>query len=113
MKITNHELPKRKFAFVLWWDPHSLPSTEVVRDDELDGLHKSLPMVSAGWVLKEDDAGISIGSEFCGGAEYRNTTHVSRALIVDVRYARVPRPKKVKAVVVPSVEGDVRAAGAH
>jgi hypothetical protein len=87
----THDLPsKKKFALILWEDPHSLPATQVVRDDDLGELHKSLPMVSAGWVLKDDNEGVSIASEYCGGGEYRNTTHVHRKLIVEVRYVRLP-----------------------
>lgn len=92
MAKIQHTFPKNKFVAVLWHDPHSLPATEVVSGEDVHNLHRSLPMITNGYILKEDEEGISVASEYCGENAFRNTTYVMKELIVDV----IPWPKLKK-----------------
>lgn len=79
-----HTFPKHSMVAVLWHDPHSLPATEVVSAEDVHNLHRSLPMITNGYILKEDEGGVSVASEYCGGGDFRNTTFVPRELIVEI-----------------------------
>ena len=92
MNIPN----KPKFGFVHWLDAHSLGSTDLVVADDLRELHGSVPILTAGWILRDDEIGVSLCSEYCGGMDYRNSTFVPRAMVVSVRYVRIPAARKQK-----------------
>jgi hypothetical protein len=82
----KHTLPDKPFVAVLWHDPHSLHATEVVSQEDVHRLHRSLPMITNGYLLQEDEDGISVGSEYCGDGDYRGTTFVLRELITEIVY---------------------------
>lgn len=92
----QHIFPKNKFVAVLWRDPHSLAATETVSEETVDSLHRSLPMISYGYVIKDDPEGISIASEYCGDGDFRNSTFIIRELIVEVIQQSVKKPRKAK-----------------
>lgn len=97
--------PKRKFAFVLWDDAHSPGATEVFDANDLKDIHETMPIITSGWVLKEDAKGITLGAEYCGGTEFRGITHIPSAMLVDVITIAPPKRKKAPAVSpVPPVE---------
>jgi hypothetical protein len=87
--------PKKTFAYVLWNDAHSPGSTTVVdaSTDMLD-VHGSVPILTAGWVLRHNDVGITLAAEFCGGNDYRGVTHIPASMIVEVAVTRPPRERK-------------------
>jgi hypothetical protein len=85
-----HTFPKKPYVFVLWHDPHSPGATEVFSEEDVHALHRSLPMITAGWLMKEDDDGVSIASEYCGDGDYRGTTFVLKELLIDVIRVRTP-----------------------
>ncbi len=95
MAKPTHSFPKnRPFVAVLWHDPHSLDSTEVINAEDTHRLHRSLPMITHGYVMKEDGEGISVASEYCGENDFRNTTFIMRELILEVVPQPMPRRKK-------------------
>ncbi len=96
MANITHTFPKgKKFVAVLWFDPHSLDATEIVNEEDTHKLHRSLPMISHGYVLKEDEEGISLASEYCGNGDFRNSTFISRPLIVEVVPQGTAKKKRV------------------
>ncbi len=88
--------PTPRYGFVFWMDAHSLEATDVVDLHDLGKLHSSKPIITGGWVMKDDEVGVSICGEFCGGSEFRNSTFVPRSMVLDVWYIKVPRKKKIK-----------------
>lgn len=79
-----------------WDDAHSPPATEAVHADKLDEVHCSLPIITRGWVLRDDDIGVTMGGEWVGGNEYRNVTFVPRSLVrklvTNQRKKKLPAP---------------------
>ncbi len=88
-----------KFVFVFWNDAWG-NSVDDVHPDDVDASHKPKPMVSAGWLLRDNDVGMSIFSEkSVEDGFYRGRTFIPRAMIVEVRGTMKPgrtRTKKEK-----------------
>lgn len=88
--------PDRPFAFVFWDDPHSLPSTEVVNEKDVSALHGAVKIVTAGWILKQDETGISLAGEYCGDGDYRNTTYIMMRLVTDIVPLKITKKRTRK-----------------
>ncbi len=79
-KAKPHEPP---FAVVTWRDAHSNFDSMSVADARQ--AHKPTIMLTAGWLLIEDDGGVSISPEFCpSDSTYRGITYIPREIIVHV-----------------------------
>ena len=87
---------KRKFAFVLWNDAHSPTATAVYDLDTINTVHGSMPIITSGWVLKQDEKGITLGAEYCGDNDYRGITHIPASMLVEVAFVTPPRKKVSK-----------------
>lgn len=86
--------PKRKFSWVLWLDASSPGATEVFDANDLKDVHEVMPIITSGWVLREDAKGITLGAEYCGGTEFRGITHIPAPMLVEVLTSAPPRPRK-------------------
>ena len=85
-----------RLAIVSWLDAVSPASTHAVNLSDISTVHQSLPIQTVGWVLVDDDKGITMAGEFCQDGDYRSITHIPRSLITDVRVLSVKRPARVK-----------------
>ena len=86
----------RPLAVVVWDDAHGSATTDVTPED-LD--HKPLVMTTVGWLLREDDLGVSIANEKCqvdGKDVYRGHTFVPRALIRSCTLFTLAKVRKKK-----------------
>lgn len=89
--------PTRPLVLVTWNDAHSPASTDVIRADALEKVHGSLPMITVGWVLRDDPDGITVAGEYCGEEDYRNGTFIPRNMVVSMVALKKPRKKPVQA----------------
>lgn len=73
---------------VYWDDAHGNGPewSDDISPQDLD--HKPTPMVSVGWLLRDDDWGVSLACEQSGEDSYRGHTFVIRANVVAVRMLR-------------------------
>ncbi len=79
-------LPKDgKFAFVLWDDAHSPAATAVYDKESVSTIHGSMPILTGGWILRDDAKGVTLAGEYCGDEEFRGVTFVPRSLVVEMR----------------------------
>lgn len=85
--------PTLPFVLVRWDDANA-SSTEMVTLPNLTKVHKPVTIMTAGWVLRDDEAGITIAYEYCGDDEYRGLTFVPRSLVKDVSPLVKPRAKR-------------------
>jgi hypothetical protein len=85
---------KRRFAFVLWNDAHSPNATDVYNDTSINTVHGSMPIITSGWVLKEDAQGLSLAAEYCGEGDYRGITYIPRQMCVEVVYMTPRQSRK-------------------
>ena len=82
---------------ITWQDAHA-STTVAYADHEIP--HAAMEIQTVGWLLKEDEAGVSVANEFCSDATYRGYTFVPRGMIKSVqlldRAPKTKKPKKVK-----------------
>jgi hypothetical protein len=74
-----------------WRDAHGT-ATQQYEIHELP--HKALEITTYGLLLRDDDDGVSIASEYCGGGTYRGVTFVPRSLVIEVKPVKPQRKKK-------------------
>lgn len=77
-----------------WGDAHESVSPH----DHVDLKHKATVMQSVGWLMRDDEAGLSIFNERCldqGEESYRGRTFIPRAMVRSVTPVIKPRkPRK-------------------
>lgn len=67
-----------------WLDAHGTATNSY----ELHELpHKALEIVTYGLLLRDDEHGVSVACEYCGGGAYRGVTFVPRSLVVEIKQA--------------------------
>jgi hypothetical protein len=88
------KLPDKPFVLVLWMDPNSTGQTTVVTRENLDALHALAPIITAGWVLKQDAKGISVACEWLDDDDYRGMTFIPTAAITEVRPVKLPTKQR-------------------
>lgn len=86
-------------ALLVWDDAHG-SAVEQVTLSSVAEAHKAAVFQTVGWILLDDDAGVSIANERCldeGEESYRGRTFVPRALIRSVTPLNKPRKPRKKA----------------
>lgn len=84
------------FVIVEWEDPNS-SSVEVITEENIADFHVPEVMKTAGWLLRDDDKGVSIANEVYfekGKARWRGHTFIGRSLIRTLSHVRVTPPRK-------------------
>lgn len=97
--MTN-KIVEPPFAICRWMDAWGDETGEATVANAHE-THKATPMETAGWVLKDDQDGVSIFCERCTEKSeyvYRGRTFVPRGMVVElVKYKltrpRLPKPK--------------------
>ena len=74
-----------------WMDAHG-SATACYEVHELP--HKALEITTFGLLLRDDETGVSIANEDCGGGTYRGVTFVPRSLVLECK--PVKRIKKAR-----------------
>lgn len=85
------------FVSCIWEDAWA-DATDSIGERDHDSKHKSTIMETMGWLLKDDDAGVSIFNERCldkGEELYRSRTFIPRSLIKSVTNLKLVKPRKV------------------
>jgi hypothetical protein len=88
MKIKK---PSPPLVALRWRDAHGT-ATSSYEPHELP--HAALEIVTYGLLLRDDETGVSIACEDCGGNVYRGVTFVPRELVVECRPVRPVRRKR-------------------
>lgn len=84
-----------------WLDAHGT-GIGALREHELP--HEALEIHTVGWVLRQDEKGISLAAEECEDGAWRGVTFVPQVLIKSVKPVLPPRrvrPAKTAATPVP------------
>lgn len=89
-----------RFVFVTWDDAWG-DAHENISPADVSEKHAPTRMQTSGWLLKDDDRGVSLFAERCldqGDGGYRGRTFIPRAMIISVSDKPNPRkPRKPKA----------------
>ena len=76
------------YKATVWWNDAQGSATTVISKSSIDEKHKPIVMETMGWVLRDDEQGISICNERYteeGELSYRGHTFIPRSLIVKVK----------------------------
>jgi hypothetical protein len=90
-----HDKP---FVLVQWEDPNS-SSVEVITDENIADFHAPEVMETAGWLLRDDEKGVSVANEIYyekGKPRWRGHTFIVRALIRKVTQVSLAKARKKK-----------------
>lgn len=84
---------------IIVWDDAWGDATAVVTLKDVEAKHRPTVMQTIGWLLKEDEKGISLANERCldlGDEGYRGQTFIPRSLVRSVTPFKVSIPRKKK-----------------
>lgn len=86
------ELP---FVSILW-DDAWIDTEEFVTIPSVHIKHKPMPVETRGWLLIDDDKGVSVANERCLEDEgsYRGRTFIPRAMITSMEVLKTVKPRK-------------------
>jgi len=90
-------LPKKPIVVVRWNDAQS-SATHVFKESEDQNFHRPCVMETLGWLLRDDEEGVSVMNEVFSeeGLNYRGHTFIPRSLVVEMRVVKKPRQPKPK-----------------
>lgn len=97
--MTAH--PKKPFALIVWEDAHGTSSDQFT-EDELLQTHKGAVYQSYGWVIRSNEIGVTLVSEWePAERKYRAQMFIPRGMVrEEQRYTLVsPRKPRQKPVV--------------
>ena len=87
--------PEKPIVCVAWEDAHGSIATAY---SEHEIPHASVVILTIGWLLRQDEVGISVANEYCGDGTWRGVTFVPHGMMQSVTpiLTRTPRKKRVK-----------------
>jgi len=92
--------PKLPWWRVVWEDAHGSSTEEVTLQDP---PHSPVVVISYGYLLRNDEAGITVASEYTSNNTYRSYSFIPRRMVIEAASClfRVSRPARRKAVPPP------------
>ena len=87
--------PPTPLVAVTWLDAHGT-ATAAYSLHEIP--HAAISITTYGLLLRQDDAGISVASEFCADGTYRGVTFVPTGMVVRVEHVKKSRKRAAKPV---------------
>jgi hypothetical protein len=84
------------FCILVWDDAHG-KGADYVSHSTLHESHRPTVMQTLGWVLRDDEVGVSIANERCmddGEDYYRGYTFVPRSLVKSLTPFALSRPRR-------------------
>lgn len=81
-------------AIIRWLDAHSRNQAVEYEEAEIGALHRPEPCQILALVIKDDAAGVSIYNEETGPTSIRGVSFIPRAMIQDITYVNLERPRK-------------------
>lgn len=104
--------PPERFVEVVWSDAYADKATKAFSVDEIKHTDEdNLPVVTRGFLLREDDKGVSVAPEFYLNTEdnkwnYRGRTFILKSMILSVtdyppkkKKSRLPKTHRVPELV--------------
>lgn len=91
--------PPVPFVLCEWADAWKSAVTDTTVETSGDE-HKPIQCIHAGWVVRDDEAGIQLASEYSPNGTYRHLAFVPRAMVVSITPVKLtkPRTKKLKEI---------------
>ena len=86
-------MTKLPLVIVEWDDAWTDEQTVTLED--VRASHKPMVVTTIGWLLLEDEVGVSLANEFYGGT-YRGRTFILRSMVKSVTPYVLTKPRKKK-----------------
>ena len=85
--------PDKPLVTVKWNDAHGAGRpTDYYNADEIP--HRPMVMDTVGWLLRDDDTGVSVACEYCAEDKtWRGVAFIPRGMVVSVTPVKRPRRK--------------------
>jgi len=83
---------------VVEWDDAWADAVATVTEKDVGETHHAEVIVTIGWLLKQDEKGISIACERCGDGSYRGRSFIPHGMVRSVTPFRLTKPKQKKVV---------------
>lgn len=83
-------------AIIIWDDAHAANQAVEYEEAELAQMHRPEKCQILGLVVKDDDKGIILYNEETGPSSVRGVSFIPRAMVKDVIYVNLSRPRKPK-----------------
>ena len=83
------------FVLVRWRDPWSDAVTSVTLKD-VHETHKPELIVTAGWLLLQDEEGVSLACEYCADGSFRGRSFIIASLISSIECVSLVPPRHRK-----------------
>jgi len=87
-------------VLVTWKDANT-GGDDVVTTDNVSAYHKPTIVHTLGWLVKDDEEGVTIVNEFYDDF-YRGRTFVYRPMVMTVEHFTLAKPRKKKKHVAPT-----------
>jgi hypothetical protein len=87
----------KKPLVIVTWDDADSSSVAVITDENIDDVHKPSVIKTVGWLLREDERGVSLCNEFyeeAGKERFRGHTIIPRPLVHSVVPVIKPRKRR-------------------
>jgi hypothetical protein len=88
------EFPDLPLALVIWRDANT-DGTDVLQKDTVSAYHKHTLVHTLGWIMKEDDVGITLVTEFYDEF-YRGRTFIPRENVAEVVRYKLAKTREKK-----------------
>lgn len=79
----------KELVYVRWLDAHG-SATSAYAEHEIP--HAAIEITTYGLLLRDDDKGVSLASEYCADATFRGVTFIPKPMIVEGPVAVLKRP---------------------
>ena len=83
--------PSLPLVIVNWLDAWTNEMGVTIED--VGASHKPMQVQTIGWLLKDDDLGVSLANEYFDDGSYRGRTFILRSMIVDVLRCALTKPR--------------------
>lgn len=91
-----YEHPPKPFGVVTWDDAHGSAADEM-SETELERKHKGITYVSYGWIVRTNEAGVTLAAEWCPeDKKYRATMFIPRGMVATEETLTLVKPRRKK-----------------
>ena len=84
---------KLPLILVEWLDAWA-DATAAITERDVGDSHKPEVIRTLGWLLKEDEAGISLACEYCADGSYRGRSFIPKGMVSKVTHYKLTKPRK-------------------
>lgn len=89
------KFPPYPYVAVEWLDANSPAAVDIFDAKDLKEAHGTMAVITTGWLLKEDEKGLTLAGEwFAGTTEFRALTFIPATLVAERVELSVKKPKR-------------------